>query len=165
MSRRSILFAVMAAAGVACASSGNKIASREACVIPSRDSGFVGFRPVYMDCAVDRPARFISTDVHPNFRPASNAPTCYFADLEFVVDSLGKPEVGTARVLRSNYESFGSAVLETLQAWKYEPAMRDGKTVRQIVTSHQTAATMVVVTKGPAPPPAGSRPSQRPPTC
>jgi TonB family protein len=89
---------------------------------------------------------------------------CYFADLEFVVDSLGRPEVATARIVRSNYEAFGTAVLETLQGWRYEPAMRDGKTVRQIVTTHQTAASMIVVSKGPGPPPGGP-PSQRAPTC
>jgi hypothetical protein len=164
MPRHTILFTVLAATGVACASAGNKVAAREACVVPARDSAFVGVRPVYMDCAVDRPARFISTDVHPNFRPEMRATACYFADLEFVVDSLGRPEVATARVERSNYQPFGTAVLETLQAWKYEPAMRDGKTVRQIVTTHQTAATMIVVSKGPGPPPAGP-PSQRPSTC
>jgi len=162
--RPTILFTVLAATGLACASAGNKVAAREACVIPARDSGFVGLRPVYMDCGVDRPARFMSTDVHPDFRPEMRATACYFADLEFVVDSLGRPEVATARVVRSNYEPFGTAVLQTLQAWKYEPAMRDGKTVRQIVATHQTAASMIVVTKSPGPPPAGP-PSQRAPTC
>ena len=164
MRRRSVLFAVIAVTGLACASAGNKVSSREACTIPARDSELVGFRPLYRDCAVDQVARFVATDVHPNFRPDSRAPTCYSADLEFVVDSLGKPEVGTARIVRTNYESFGRAVLETLQGWKYEPAIRDGKTVRQIVTTHQTAATMTVVVPAGSGPPSHP-PSQRPPTC
>jgi hypothetical protein len=164
MRRRSVLFAVIAVSGLACASAGNKLASREACTISARDSEFVGFRPLYRDCAVDQVARFVSTDAHPNFRPDSRAPTCYSADLEFVVDSLGKPEVGTARLVRTSYEPFARAVLETLQAWEYQPAVRDGKTVRQIVTAHQTAATMsVVVPAGSGPP--SRPPSQRPPTC
>jgi hypothetical protein len=55
-------------------------------------------------------------------------------------------------------------VLETLQAWRYEPAMRDGKTVRQIVIAHEAAATSVVVVPAGSPPP--TRPSSpRPPTC
>jgi len=156
----------MAVAGLACASAGNKISGREACVIAARDSEFVGFRPLYRDCAVDQVARFVSTDAHPNFRPESRAPMCYSADLEFVVDSLGRPEVGTARIVRTNSESFARAELETLQAWKYEPAIRDGKTVRQLVTAHQTAAVMVeVVPAGSGPPSPSHAASQRPPTC
>jgi hypothetical protein len=162
--RPAILLFFFAATTLACASGGNQLGNRESCTLTAHDSAFVSARAVYRDCAVDRPARFISTDVHPNFRPETRPSACYFADLEFVVDSLGKPEVAGARIVRSNFDAFGNAVLETLSAWKYEPAMRDGKTVRQIVTTHQTAATMIVVTKGPMPPPGGP-PSQRAPTC
>ncbi len=147
-----------------CASGGNKVSARESCGLTAGDSAFIGSKPVYRDCAVDRPARFISTDAHPDFRPDSRGPACYFADLEFVVDSLGRPEVSTARIVRSNFDKFGDAVLQTLQAWKYEPAVRDGKTVRQIVTSHQAAMTSVVVLPRGSPPPGGP-PPQRPPTC
>ena len=160
----SSLLTIVAAAGLACASAGNKPATRESCVLTSRDSAFVGLKPVYRDCAVDRPARFISTDAHPNFRAESRAPACYFADLEFVVDSLGKPEVSTARVVRSNYDRFAEAELETLQAWKYEPAVLNGKTVRQIVLSHQTAAISVVLVPKGSPLPSGPPPG-RSPTC
>jgi len=85
--------------------------------------------------------------------------TCYSADLEFVVDSTGRPETSTARVVRANDSNYAQAVLATVPSWRYEPASRDGMPVRQIVTSHQAAAQVVVSA------PAGSPPPVRPPNA
>ena len=83
--------------------------------------------------------------------------TCYSVDLQFVVDSTGRPETSTAKIVRSNDSGYGEAVLATVASWRYEPAMRNGVHVRQIVTSHQSAAAIVAVR------PAGSPPPVRPP--
>src|SRR4051812_21743223 len=83
---------------VACASNGSHTAARErtSCGLVGRDSVFALAGPVYHDCAVDRKARLVSTGVHPDFRPTARG--CYSAEVEFVVDAAGRPEVGTARL-------------------------------------------------------------------
>jgi hypothetical protein len=157
---------VLASLGIvmaACASAGGGRTSQAACALPERDSAFLLGRPVYRECGVDRQARRLTANVRPDFRPATPRSTCYSTDLEFVVDSTGKPEVQTARILRANDQEFGASMLATLPSWKYEPATRDRIPVRQIVTEHKMLSTMVVVVpKGSSPP---SAPSQRPSSC
>jgi hypothetical protein len=165
MHLRAILLVLAATAALGCASSGNKVAGQASCGLSVRDSVFIGPRPVYRDCDVQQAARLISIDAHPNFRPDAAHISCYFADLEFVVDTIGRPETETARVLRSNDERFGLAELQTLSAWRYEPALREGKKVRQIVDSHQTVSVMVAVVPAGSPPPSRPPSSQRPPSC
>lgn len=146
----------------ACASGGATATKSQACDLTARDSVFASaLVPVYRECAVDRPARFVNTGSgHPDFRPPSTRTACYFVDLEFVVDTAGRPEVGTARIVRTNDDGWGRAVLQTLGGWKYEPAVRAAKHVRQIVTSHQTAAVATMVARGNEPPPAGPPPTR-----
>ena len=147
----------------ACASgAGRTSAVGASCGLSGRDSVFAVGRPVYRDCAVDRRARLTAT-VPPDYRPAVPRTACYSVDVAFVVDTLGKPEVATARIVRTNDQAFADAVFATLGRWKYEPAMRGGMLVRQIVNEHRSGATMLVaVPAGSGPPP---KPSQRPPTC
>ena len=149
----------------ACASAGGKSAQRKECELSDRDSAFAVGGPVYRDCAVDRAARLLAIDRHPDFRPTGTPrTTCYSADLEFVVDSTGKPETRMARIVRASDQGYAESVLATLNSWKYEPAVRDHRPVRQIVTSHQTLSTMVVVV--PAGSPLPSRPpASRPSSC
>lgn len=164
MRLRSIPLIAAASLALACASSGNKVVQQASCGLSARDSVFAGPRPVFRECAVQRVAQLASNESHPNFRPSSPRNTCFFADLEFVVDSAGRPETATARVLRANDDKFGEAIVATLPEWKFDPALREGKPVRQIVDFHKTMAVMVVVV------PAGqpiTRPpsSQRPQSC
>lgn len=165
MSLRILVLAGMAMIAAACASAGGKSAQRKECELSDRDSVFAVGGPVYRDCAVDRAARLLATNRHPDFRP-SGVPhtTCYSADLEFVVDSTGKPETRMARIVRTNDQGYAESVLVTLTSWTYDPALRDHRPVRQIVTSHQTMATMVVVVPAGAPLPSGP-PTQRPSSC
>ena len=142
---------------VACASSTTG-GRRAACQLTASDSAYASGRPLYRSCNVDREARFISDGrARPDFNPSTMRSTCYSVDLEFVVDSTGKPETATAKIARDNDRGFAEAVLATITSWRYEPALRNGVPVRQIVTSHQSMATMVVVA------PAGSPPPVRPP--
>jgi hypothetical protein len=167
MSLRQIVFAVtgIVIAAAACASANGKSASRSPCPLLERDSVFVpGSSPVYRDCAVDRTARLLTTDVRPDFRPTTPRSTCYSVDLEFVVDPTGKPEAGTAHIVRANDQEFGASVLASLTSWKFDPAMRGGVPVRQIVTEHKSVSTVVVAVRQGSGPPSGP-PSQRPPSC
>ena len=160
---RLVVLAGIAMVAAACASAGSTSARRVACSLGPRDSVFLAGSPVYRDCAVDRAARRFSSSVRPDFRPTTPRSGCYSADVEFVVDASGMPEIGTARVVRANDQGFADAVLATLTRWKYDPAVRDQRPVRQIVTSHEVMSTVVVVAPAGGLPP--SRPSQRPPSC
>ena len=88
---------------------------------------------------------------------------CYSADLLFVVDSAGRPESSTVQVVRTTDRAFADAVVETVALWRYEPAIRDGVRVRQIVTTHQAIASVVVAVPAGSPPP--SRPPLNMPRC
>jgi hypothetical protein len=143
---------------VACASAGRP---REAssCQLRGDDSTFAAGRTLYRDCAVDDRARLLTTNIRPDFSPAQTpGNSCYSADLEFVVDSTGAPEIAHARIARANNPQYGDALLATLPTWKYEPARIQGRPVRQLVIEHRSlvAATFAV--------PMGSAPPTRPPT-
>jgi hypothetical protein len=148
----------------ACASSGKTTEHRTDCVLADRDSVFIRGGPIYRDCAVDRTARLTNT-VHADYRPSTPRPGCYAADIEFVVDTTGKIETGTARVVRANDTQFAESVIASLPAWKYEPANRDGKLVRQLVSSHQSISAVLVRVPEGSLPPSGRPGGQRPPSC
>ncbi|HEX8946099.1 MAG TPA: energy transducer TonB [Gemmatimonadaceae bacterium] len=164
MSLRTIAVAGMVAFAAACATGGGKSARGAGCDLRDRDSVFAVIGPVYRDCAVDRAAHLLSTQTHPDYRPTTPRSTCYSADLEFVVDAAGRPEVPTIQVVRANDQGFAESVLAMVRGWRYDPAVREGRAVRQIVTSHQVMGTMVVAVPKGASPPSGP-PTQRQPSC
>lgn len=51
----------------------------------------------------------------------------------FVVDTTGRAELGTMRVLRSTRSEFGKAVIEALPRMRFLPAQAGGRKVRQLV--------------------------------
>jgi TonB-like protein len=164
MSLRAIAVVGMAGVVAACATAGGKRARGVGCDLHDRDSVFAVTGPVYRDCAVDRAARLLTTQTHPDYRPTTPRSTCYSADLEFVVDSRGRPEVPTIQVVRANDQGFAESVLAMVRGWTYDPAVRDGKPVRQIVTSHQVMSTILVVVPKGASPTSGP-PTQHAPSC
>ena len=139
----------------------------QSCALRSRDSAYAVAGPVYRDCAVDRPARQTNNDIRPDWRPSSPAPRngCYFAELQFVVDAAGRPERGTVNIVRTNDQTFADAWLTTVPNWRFEPAVRGGVPVRQIVDSRKTVMTSVVVVPAGAPLPSRPSPSVHQPTC
>jgi hypothetical protein len=143
---------------IACAGGAGKNGGRAPCVLSAADSAFLARGPVYRDCAVDRAAHALSTNPHPDFN-GDGVSGCFTADVEMVVDSLGRPEAQTAHVVRTSDKRFGDAVVATLSFWKYEPALLDGQPVRQIVLERLKASvgarpvtTDVLVPKGSPPP-------------
>ena len=163
MSLRFVVISLSAVAA-ACASSGAKGGRRAACDLSPSDSVFALVQPVYRDCSVDREARFLNNGgSRPDYQPETMRSACYSADLAFVVDSTGRPEQQTAKIVRTNDRGFAEAVLATIAVWRYEPAMRNGVRVRQIVTTHQAMATAVVVVPAGTPHPVG--PPSNMPRC
>ena len=50
--------------------------------------------------------------------------------VEFVLDTAGRVEKGSARVLESTHELFSEAVLATVGTWVFRPGRIDGRAVR-----------------------------------
>lgn len=160
-------FLVLAYAITACSSKTGTTAAAP-CGLRSSDSVFAAFGPVFRDCAVDKKANLTTTNIHPDASSFESSARpmnaqCFSVELEFVVSVHGAPELGTARIVRTNNPSFADAWLKTLATWRYEPAIRAGKPVRQIVDEQRTAATRdVIVAKGSPPP---TPPRDRAPNC
>lgn len=143
-------------------------ASRRGCPAVTVDST-ADTLPVFVACQVDRAVRQRGRTPRIQWQPSPGdiePGACFFAEFEFVVDTLGLPEPLTIKALRTNNPSFESAVLEVVEVLRYEPARRGGAKVRQVTTFRQTAAMMVQVSTGPVPSASGSpRPVGRRPTC
>lgn len=154
MNRGSLALAVLVVGGLACASSGGGGTRASRCAPQPADSVYRVGAPVFRDCAVDRAARLMNPHVPIPWRPAGGNPPqgtrCYEATLEFVVDTTGKPESETARIIRQNQPDFAKAVLSVLPDWRYQPARIGDQPVRQIVRERRTLATAVVTVVVPA---------------
>ena len=159
--RRIVIFISAVVASAACASTSTTVRS-EQCVLAAADSIYLEAGPVYRDCAVERRAVLTDRSPRADFRPSST-PTqgekaCYVAEVQFVVDTTGRLEEGTPRVLRTNNPDFATAAVSAMKRWRYTPATIQGVPVRQIVREKEGMATeVVVVPMGGVPRP--SRPS------
>ncbi len=87
--------------------------------------------PVFRDCEVGREAVRLGSEGGIEFAGVDG--TCYQADVLVVVDSTGMVETETARIVRANNARFGRAVLAALPGWRYRPALKNGRPVRQLV--------------------------------
>ena len=149
-----------------CASAGGSPGTRRAgCGLRPSDSVYAATGPVYRDCAVDSKASLLVTNPRIDFQPPRAATACYSAEVEFVVDANGAPEMQTARIVRSTDQSFGQAVLTAVSGWRYKPAEREGHRVRQIVEDRRMAQSMVVAVRAGSPPPSGPPPRTEVPRC
>jgi hypothetical protein len=132
---------------VTAACAGAKSATRrEACSLTGRDSAYLVNGPVYRPCEVDKPA-IVAHTVAFSFQPTPGRTTCYSAEIEFVVDTLGSPEVRTLHVVSASDHDFADALVAAVSDWRYSPAQLDGHPVRQIVTTTHRASPVPV--KGP----------------
>ena len=88
--------------------------------------------PLYRACAVSVAARRIPSDLRPDFFPASRERSCFAALIVFAVDTLGRPEVRTARLVRATDPSFGAAAMAIVPGLRFEPARLGNRPVRQL---------------------------------
>lgn len=119
------------------------------CLLSSADSAFLNAGPVFSVCGVDEKARLIQSSVREDFRPSGvprslPATMCYSAEVRLVVDAQGRVEPETVRLVRATHPDYGQAVLAGARAWRFEPALREGIPVRQIVQEKRMAALRVV---------------------
>lgn len=153
MNGRTVAFVLLGATTVAaaCSSAATGTAADAApaadgCVLAAADTAYAARGPVFRDCAVDQVARALAQpriDWRPRVDRSQRGTRCYTAEVQFVVGRDGQPEMDTARLLRASDSAWGTAVMASLPSWRYEPAMKDGHAVRQIVRERKFTATSV----------------------
>ncbi len=139
---------------LACASSGASSASTAgggACELQPKDSVYAMYAPVYRDCAVQKKARLLNPELHPDFKPTREG--CYSADFEYLVDALGRVNPSTIQKLKATDQTLADAAVAILPLRRYEPAVRDSVAVAQIVTDRFELMMKRIVV------PAGTRPN------
>lgn len=104
--------------------------------------------PVYHACEVDRPAKLIGRPGPLDFRPADFA-SCRSATIEFVVDERGVPVSALSRVVRTNDHQLADALLSSVASHRYEPALKDGIPVKQVVQDQRIVQMMVTASSTP----------------
>lgn len=124
----------------------------------------------YEACQVDREARRRGSEPRIDWRPAAgeiDVGTCFEAEFEFVVDTLGAPEVGTVTVVASTNGGFEDAAREVIPRLRYEPARKGGTKVRQVVRYRRKTSIRVGIVSAPVPNAAGGvrQPVGRAPAC
>lgn len=167
MSMRIAALTLAAAAAAACSSAAGSAGSAAGgrCA-PVSDSTLIAGGPVFRDCDVDRVARNLTPDARIAWQPRldrnQRGTRCYATEVEFVVGRDGRPEMATARVVRATEAGMGTAVLQSLPSWRYDPATKAGEPVRQLIRERRVVATATVAVPAGGGPPA-MPPS--PPTC
>lgn len=112
------------------------------------DSTLLRQGPVYRDCEVERPAQLRTSDYPIDFTPTgSSVPAggCYRAGFQFVVDSAGRPELGTVSPVPGNDRGLEDAMRPGLSQLRYDSARMGGQKVRQIVVYRRAVEAIVRV--------------------
>ncbi len=102
--------------------------------------------PVYRDCDVDQPARLRGTPPQAAWTPRGADLVdgrCLKAEFQFVVDTLGVPDLSTLQAITANHTGYAEAVRATLAGLRHEPARLGGRPVRQIVVYRQSMVVRV----------------------
>lgn len=115
------------------------------------DSAWMVAAPVYRDCEVETAARLLRGEGRLNVAPGPSGSTrsgCLVVEMEFVVDTLGRVELGTARTTRADSRELEAAVQETLVRLEFRPARREDRPVRQMVVHRRSIQLAVTVGGG-----------------
>jgi TonB family protein len=89
---------------------------------------------VYFEFQVEKPARQLEGSCVPLYPDSLRAArTKGEVVAHFVVDTAGRPEAETFKVVRSSHAAFTSAVRDALPCMGYTPATIRGRRVRQLV--------------------------------
>jgi len=80
------------------------------------------------------------------------------ADFQFVVDTLGVPDIASIRDVTATDVGFQQAVRDVIPRLRYEPALLNGTPVRQVVAYQQSVGIRALVSTSPSARPAATRP-------
>jgi len=115
----------------------------------------------YFEFQVEKPAQLAAGSPNPKYPSelkAANVSGVVLA--QFVVDTLGRAEVSTFKVLKSDHELFTEAVKNTLPDLRFIPAEVGGRKVKQLVQQPFSFATSKSVV-GPVEIPNPKRPNSQ----
>ena len=93
-----------------------------ACDRSDQDTTHYLHLPLYRACAVTITARRIANDMRPDFWATGRDQTCVSALVELAVDTLGRPELHTTRLVRASDPRFGAEVMALVPGLRFEPA-------------------------------------------
>jgi hypothetical protein len=103
-----------------------------ACDRSDQDTTHYLHLPLYHACAVTVAARRVANDLQPDFYPGGRDRSCFTALIELAVDTLGRPEMRSVRLVRASDPGFGAALLAVVPGLRFEPARLGDRRVRQI---------------------------------
>jgi TonB family protein len=134
---RATVVAALAALDVGCASpratpsapTAQPVAAASAAATPACGVQHADTAPLWREADVDRPVAALRS-VAPTY-PGSRAPGSVV--MAFVVDTLGRVEPCSVRVVRTSGPEFAAAVAAALPQYQFRPAVRRGQRVRQFV--------------------------------
>lgn len=132
------------------------------------DSVWMAAGPVYRDCEVDRKAELRGSEPRLPYTPpvsGTSSGRCYSAELEFVVDTAGVPELSTVRARPANHRDMEEAMRSILPVRRYQPALLDERPVRQLVVYKHALTVMVQVVSSSSGRTTMPVRSPRPPNC
>jgi hypothetical protein len=98
-------------------------------------------KDVYFEYQVNRPAVYIESDTkasHPVSSSASSVAKGTGLVAQFVVDTLGKPDPRSFKILRAPNDAAASAARDALSEWRFIPATAQGCKVPQLVQTELT---------------------------
>lgn len=93
-----------------------------------------GAGTAYSAAQVDRPAMALPGNARPRY-PAvlEQARASGAVIVQFVVDTSGRVDLSTLRILEASNDLFAASVREVLPGWRFRPASAGGRTVKQLV--------------------------------
>jgi hypothetical protein len=103
-----------------------------ACDRSDQDTTHYLHLPLYRACAVTITARRIANDMRPDFWATGRDHSCVSALVELAVDTLGRPELHTTRLVRASDPRFGAEVMALVPGLRFEPARLGDRRVRQL---------------------------------
>lgn len=103
-----------------------------ACDRSDQDTTHYLHAPLYRACAVTVAAQRVASDIRPEFWPTGRDRSCFTALVEVAVDTLGRPELRSMRLVRASDPGYAAAVLAIVPGLRFVPARLGGRPVRQV---------------------------------
>jgi hypothetical protein len=112
------------------------------------DAGWLIRGPIYLDCEVDRKVELRGGEPRLDFAPSGTPRMgCLKAEFEFVVDTLGIPEVMTLRTKNGNDRDLEEAVRNAIPLLRFTPAQLEGRPVRQLLVYKRVAVISIATSR------------------
>jgi protein TonB len=88
---------------------------------------------VYTTSQLADPAEVVSQPMPQYPRIFHEAGISGVVDLQFIVDTLGRVEPGSVKVLESSHDPFAEAAIKAIRDSRFRPGRMNGEPIRQLV--------------------------------